>query len=175
MIALLHLSAAPLAFNHGHISMPLPKPSIVRSPLPHTYLKELPAAYDIRDINGRSLATDNRNQHIPQYCGSCWAHAAFSSLSDRIKIGRAALGLPARPEIHLSIQVLLNCGDAGTCKGGSDSAAFYWAAAQGAAAAASAVDMAASRRTHTRPAERGRRGRVCRGGECRRGCRQGRR
>jgi len=47
-----------------------------------------------------------RNQHIPIYCGSCWAHGAISSLEDRIKIARKA----ASPDIKLSIQMILNCG-----------------------------------------------------------------
>jgi len=47
-----------------------------------------------------------RNQHIPTYCGSCWAHGAISSLEDRIKIVRKA----ASPDIKLSIQMILNCG-----------------------------------------------------------------
>jgi hypothetical protein len=42
--------------------------SRVVSPMPHTYVKveDLPASYDIRNVNGQSLATMNRNQHIPQ-------------------------------------------------------------------------------------------------------------
>ena len=40
-------------------------------------------------------------QHIPQYCGSCWAQAASSSLSDRIKIAREA----AWPDIVIAPQV----------------------------------------------------------------------
>ena len=98
-----------LGINHGHLDMypGMKKPSIVKSPLPHTYMNmsALPRSYDIRNINGKSLATDNRNQHIPQYCGSCWAHAATSALSDRINILRGG----ATPFVHLAPQVILNC------------------------------------------------------------------
>ena len=45
--------------------------------------------------------TQTKNQHIPQYCGSCWAQAATSSLSDRIKIARKA----AWPDINIAPQV----------------------------------------------------------------------
>lgn len=43
-----------------------------------------------------------------------------SSLSDRIRIARNA----TFPEINLSPQVLLNCGNAGTCDGGWPLAAY---------------------------------------------------
>lgn len=42
---------------------------------------------------GRSLVTVNLNQHIPRYCGSCWAHAAASTFADRVKILRNGLKL----------------------------------------------------------------------------------
>jgi cathepsin X len=100
---------APLAFNHGHKSMypaGFKKTGIVKSPLPHTYVNvsSLPESYDIRNLGGRSFATDNRNQHIPQYCGSCWAHAATSALSDRINILREG----ATPFVHLAPQVIVH-------------------------------------------------------------------
>ena len=80
------------------------------SPLPYTYLKpkDLPSDFSWTNVNGRSFVTHSLNQHIPQYCGSCWAHGALSALADRIKIARNGLG----DEINLSIQYFLNCGGA---------------------------------------------------------------
>ena len=79
----------------------------ITEPLPHTYLKaeDLPSAFDWRDVNGTDFTTWNKNQHIPQYCGSCWAQATTSALSDRISILRKN----AWPSIDLAPQVLINC------------------------------------------------------------------
>jgi cathepsin X len=54
------------------------------SPLPHTYLKaeDLPDAFRWDAVNGTSYLTHKLNQHIPQYCGSCFAHGALSSLAE---------------------------------------------------------------------------------------------
>jgi len=94
------------------------------SPLPHTYIREedLPDNWDWRNVDGESYTTHSLNQHIPQYCGSCWAHGALSSLGDRIKVARNATG----DEINLSIQFILNCatGTAGSCHGGSHTGTF---------------------------------------------------
>ncbi|KAG7361557.1 outer membrane autotransporter barrel domain containing protein [Nitzschia inconspicua] len=89
-----------------------------KSPLPHTYLAlgDLPDSFNWGDVDGVSYLTRSLNQHIPQYCGSCWAHGALSSFADRIKIARKAQG----DDINLSIQFILNCGTetAGSCHGG---------------------------------------------------------
>jgi len=56
------------------------------SPLPHTYLKQgdLPDAFSWSNVNNTSYLTRSLNQHIPQYCGSCWAHGALSSLAEYV-------------------------------------------------------------------------------------------
>jgi len=98
----------------------------VVSALPHTYIdtSKLPASFSWADVNGTSYVTKSLNQHIPQYCGSCWAHGAASALADRIKIARNAQG----DEINLAIQYILNCGTevAGSCYGGSASGAYQF-------------------------------------------------
>eukprot|EP00352_Strombidinopsis_acuminata_P002866 CAMPEP_0176379114 /NCGR_PEP_ID=MMETSP0126-20121128/30132_1 /TAXON_ID=141414 ORGANISM="Strombidinopsis acuminatum, Strain SPMC142" /NCGR_SAMPLE_ID=MMETSP0126 /ASSEMBLY_ACC=CAM_ASM_000229 /LENGTH=617 /DNA_ID=CAMNT_0017741763 /DNA_START=16 /DNA_END=1869 /DNA_ORIENTATION=+ len=93
----------------------------VREPLEH--INGLPEQWLWDDINGVNYLTNLRNQHIPQYCGSCWAHAATSAMSDRIKIARNA----AWPDINIAPQVLISCEmqDDG-CHGGSHYEAFKW-------------------------------------------------
>jgi len=88
-----------------------------------------PNSVDWRNVNGLNLVTKDLNQHIPQYCGSCWAHGAMSSLADRIKIQRKA----AWPDYNLSIQYILNCGtnEAGSCYGGSATGAFAFVKSKG--------------------------------------------
>jgi len=105
----------------------VPKKSVITEPLPHTYLKPeaLPDTFDPRSQGGMDWTTANRNQHIPQYCGSCWAHATTSALSDRIKLLRKA----AFPDVQLSPQVLVNCVTANQtqgCQGGDPTAAYSW-------------------------------------------------
>jgi len=117
-------------------------------PLPYTYIPEadLPSEFFWGNINGTSYLTRMLNQHIPQYCGSCWAHSSMSVLADRIKISQLyqhhrrqnsktmdyttneAETTTTNTDIQLSIQFLLNCGSkvAGSCLGGSATGAFEY-------------------------------------------------
>merc|ERR1711966_360592 len=82
----------------------------------------MPASHNWCNIDGKSYCTKSLNQHIPQYCGSCWAHGSVSALGDRIKIARQGKGI----EIDLSVQHMLNCGGVGSCHGGSVDGPYQW-------------------------------------------------
>ena len=82
-----------------------------------------PANFTWCNKDGVNYCTPSLNQHIPQYCGSCWAHGSISALGDRIKIAR---GPTAGPDIQLSVQHMLNCGNIGSCHGGSVDGPYQW-------------------------------------------------
>lgn len=82
----------------------------------------VPDEFNWCNKDGVNYCTMSRNQHIPQYCGSCWAHGAVSALGDRIKIARQGKGV----DINLAVQHLLNCGGVGSCKGGSVDGPYQW-------------------------------------------------
>jgi len=88
--------------------------------LPH--VDDMPASFTWCDKDDVNYCTMSVNQHIPQYCGSCWAQGSMSALSDRIKIARKAQGI----DIQLSVQHVMNCGNAGTCNGGEPGSAYQW-------------------------------------------------
>lgn len=51
--------------------------------------KALPEAFSWRDVPGvGSILTPGGNQHIPQYCGCCYAFGSMHTLQDRIKVAR---------------------------------------------------------------------------------------
>lgn len=57
----------------------------VLTPIPEA---DLPLNFWWGKVHDVNYLTYQRNQHIPVYCGSCWAFSASSALSDRIKIMR---------------------------------------------------------------------------------------
>jgi cathepsin X len=83
---------------------------------------EMPESFTWCNKDGKNYCTMSRNQHIPQYCGSCWAHGSVSALADRIKIARNAEGIDINP----SVQHILNCGGVGSCHGGSIDGVYQW-------------------------------------------------
>lgn len=100
-------------------------PEKVTSARPHEYInvKDLPETYDWRNINNTNWLSWTRNQHIPTYCGSCWAHGTTSSIADRINIVRNRTW----PDITLSPQVIVNCKAGGSCNGGNPGEVYTYA------------------------------------------------
>jgi len=108
------------AAGHGHVASRV-RDEVVLSPLPRDYVadSDVPRHWDWRNVDGVNYVTSDVNQHIPQYCGSCWIHGTVAALNDRVKISRRA----AFPDVMLSRQALVNCaqnasGVAPGCNGG---------------------------------------------------------
>jgi hypothetical protein len=60
-------------------------------------------AFSWCDNEGVNHCSTSWNQHIPQYCGSCYAHGTLAMLNDRLKILKGGM------DVMLGRQTFLNC------------------------------------------------------------------
>lgn len=91
---------------------------------PESNMKQLPKSFFWGNVSNINYLSPVRNQHVPVYCGSCWAHAATSSLTDRYTI---ETGATWPGPVLLSVQNVIDCGQAGSCQGGWDSGVYRYA------------------------------------------------
>lgn len=84
-------------------------------------LSNLPENFSWGNVDGINYLSQTKNQHIPKYCGSCWAQSTVSAMSDRIAVMRKG----AFPQITIAPQVILDydLNDNG-CHGGEPASAM---------------------------------------------------
>jgi cathepsin X len=87
-----------------------------------------PANWDWRNMNGTNYLSWNKNQHIPVYCGSCWAQGSTSALADRFNI--LLKDLNPSP-VGLNAQAIVNCEAGGSCEGGNPGGVYSFAHKEG--------------------------------------------
>lgn len=119
LLLLVAVLQVALSYSQNELVLQPDVQFVVKTNPPMVKASDLPVSLDYRT---KGLLTTDLNQHIPVYCGSCWAHAAFSTIADRIKI----LTKGQQRDVIPSVQALINCGSAGSCNGGDSAAAFAW-------------------------------------------------
>lgn len=116
-LSALTLICVAQARNQGHRGKPSSL-SYNHQPAPLLEEHQLPKHFTWCSNAADNLCTPSWNQHIPQYCGSCWAHGTTHMVQDRLKIKKKGMG----PDVMLSRQALLNCaayhGYGDGCNGG---------------------------------------------------------
>ena len=89
---------------------------------------DVPANWDWRNVNNTNYLSWTKNQHIPVYCGSCWAQGSTSALADRFNI---LLGDHNPTPVALSAQAIVNCRAGGSCNGGNPGGVYEFAYEEG--------------------------------------------
>jgi len=79
-------------------------------------------------MNGKNYLSWSKNQHIPQYCGSCWAQGSTSAIADRFNI---LTDLKSATPIGLNAQAVVNCRNGGSCNGGNPTLVYRHAHSEG--------------------------------------------
>lgn len=89
-----------------------------------TPVDHLPESVDWRNLDGRNWLSWTKNQHIPQYCGSCWAQGTTSAIADRFNI---LDNLSNPTPIGLNAQVVVDNYAGGSCNGGDPAVVYEFA------------------------------------------------
>jgi len=93
---------------------------------PHAWdvLKDAPAAVNWASMNGVNYLSWNKNQHVPQYCGSCWSQGTTSAIADRFNIMNK---LKTTSPVSIDAQTVVNAQAGGSCNGGNPGAVYQYA------------------------------------------------
>lgn len=100
---------------------------VVTSPQPSEMPMAVPQNFWWGNVDGVNYLSWTINQHLPQYCGSCWAQAGTSSITDRIHIQRNNIF----PRVSLAVQTVINCYGGGSCNGGNTDGPYLFAYRKG--------------------------------------------
>jgi len=96
--------------------------------------EDLPETLDWRNNDGVNYLSWNKNQHIPRYCGSCWAEGTTSAMADRFNILnmlKEPENSPETTQVSLNAQVIVNFAAGGSCNGGDPAGVLEWGYSHG--------------------------------------------
>ena len=114
-------SVSKTSFTHGEVKH-----------TPHSWellgAEEIPEQLDWRNKDGTNYLSWNKNQHIPQYCGSCWAQGSTSTIADRFNIMN---GVSTTTPVGIDAQMVVNCQAGGSCNGGDPAKVYEYAMENG--------------------------------------------